>query len=1046
MLSLDAPNVTDASTVIACSVPVSIMPTSSSIPRTSSSSSFSAGKQSLSRLWVVAFCLAMVGGWSTMAQAIPAAPTGLALVYSRDGSSSTYYPGAPALTWNTAAGVTWKLKRSTTSGSGYTELATGITTNSRTDSTATMGTTYYYIVTANDASGQSTNSNQITVTPRLARLTITSAHNNGQVTLSWPRIEAVGGYRIWMGNSAGTYTTLRTTTGDPASPGYVWTGLAPGSYYFIVQSAFSSNPATATPGDSPNSNERSYVIYVAPTNLAAEPMNSGALVTWDVIPGATGYRVARKTGTGGSFVDLNIVTTNSLTDNNPALTNGTQYFYNMMAFFSDGESLIATAVNCTPKVPPAAPTGVAATAGVGQVALSWTASSGATAYRVKRATVSGGPYTTLTSSVATTGYTDSGLTPGTTYYYKVGASNGAWSADSTQVSAVPLAPAPGAPAAPSISNVTNNGLRATAPILPANATSLTLQQKLTSQADTAYANVATGLAALAQTNVTGLSASTAYTFRYIAVNAGGNTSGFSVNATSLPNAPAAPQNLAATPGNGQVSLAWDTVAGATSYTVKSGPIGGPYNTTVVTDLAVTSYVQTGLINGTTYYYVVLANNAGGSSPQSNEASATLPLPPPPAPTQLTAVVVDDQVQLSWQASEGANAYFVYRSSQTGTGYNVIQAPEITTYTDSAVQRGQTYFYIVKAVNANGLSAASNEVSKTIRPLPPTNLAAIQGTASGEIALSWIASAGATAYVLERSTINGGPYNMLPNAITSSPFLDTGLTNGTSYYYRIIAMNGGGQSEQSNQGSATPQSPASVPGLPTFSNLTIESVSVTAPALPQNAQSLTLQIKTDGQSDLHYLDVSTGLGGVTTPVMNLDSGTKYYFRYIANGANGVVSGGAADVTTLRNTISWQQGDPISCEGIRWPGSNATLAAGVEGRVSAYLAIDWDIRQVLAGATLLSSSNYSDPCRYLWSVTDAYGNPVGSFKNGIDFGQSAIWIAPMTSGQYVLRLTVDDQDALNSAAGDAGNRNDTGFSANGVGFNDRPRVFVTTITVP
>ena len=71
---------------------------------------------------------------------------------------------------------------------------------------------------------------------------------------------------------------------------------------------------------------------------------------------------------------------------------------------------------------PAAPTNVTATAGNGQVTLGWSASTGATSYNVKRSTTSGGPYTTI-ASPTTTGYTNSGLTNGTTYFYVVTAVN-----------------------------------------------------------------------------------------------------------------------------------------------------------------------------------------------------------------------------------------------------------------------------------------------------------------------------------------------------------------------------------------------------------------------------------------------------------------------------------------------------------------------------------------------------------------------------------------------------------------------------------------------
>jgi kumamolisin len=90
--------------------------------------------------------------------------------------------------------------------------------------------------------------------------------------------------------------------------------------------------------------------------------------------------------------------------------------------------------------PPSVPAGLSASAGIAQVALSWSASSGDLSYNVKRSTVNGGPYTTIASSTMTT-YTDSSVSNGSTYYYVVSAVNSAGqSLNSVQVSATPTAP------------------------------------------------------------------------------------------------------------------------------------------------------------------------------------------------------------------------------------------------------------------------------------------------------------------------------------------------------------------------------------------------------------------------------------------------------------------------------------------------------------------------------------------------------------------------------------------------------------------------------
>src|SRR5208282_1657966 len=109
---------------------------------------------------------------------------------------------------------------------------------------------------------------------------------------------------------------------------------------------------------------------------------------------------------------------------------------------SYGASANSAEVNATPVAPPppSAPTGLVATAGNAQVMLTWTASTGASSYNVKRSTTNGGPYSTVNSPTVTN-YTDSGLTNGTTYYYVVTAVNSSGeSGPSSQASATPAAP------------------------------------------------------------------------------------------------------------------------------------------------------------------------------------------------------------------------------------------------------------------------------------------------------------------------------------------------------------------------------------------------------------------------------------------------------------------------------------------------------------------------------------------------------------------------------------------------------------------------------
>ena len=304
--------------------------------------------------------------------------------------------------------------------------------------------------------------------------------------------------------------------------------LAPFSTLLVSLFLAACSSMTATGGSGGNSQPPA-----APASLQTMAGNAQVALGWTASTGATGYNVKRSTASGGPYTTVSSSTTTSYTDT--GLINGTTYYYVVSAVNAAGESANSSQASAKPSAPqtaPPVPTGLQATAGDAQVALSWTASTGTTSYNMKRSTTSGGPYMTI-SSPTTTSYTDAGLTNGTTYYYVVSAVNAAGeSANSSQASAKPVAP---------------------------------------------------------QT------------------------------------APPVPMGLQASAGNAQVSLSWNVSTGATSYHVKrSTTSSGPY--VQVAAPTTTSDTDAGLTNGTTYYSVVSAVNAAGESANSAQASAT-PLSP-----------------------------------------------------------------------------------------------------------------------------------------------------------------------------------------------------------------------------------------------------------------------------------------------------------------------------------------------------------------------------------------------------------------------------------
>jgi hypothetical protein len=187
------------------------------------------------------------------------------------------------------------------------------------------------------------------------------------------------------------------------------------------------------------------------------------------------------------------------------------------------------------------------------------------------------------------------------------------------------------------------------------------------------------------------------------------------------------------------------------------------------------------------------------------------------PTGLTATAGTAQVALSWSTPSASttpasyNLYYAAAAGVTPATGTKISGLTTTTYTQTGLTAGTTYYYVVTAVYASGESAPSNVASATptapvTPPSVPTGLAAVGGNA--QVALTWSASSGAASYNLYYSTVSGvTPTNGTKiGGITAASYTQSGLTNGTTYYYVVTAVGSGGESTASGHASATPTAP------------------------------------------------------------------------------------------------------------------------------------------------------------------------------------------------------------------------------------------------
>src|SRR6185312_738369 len=165
---------------------------------------------------------------------------------------------------------------------------------------------------------------------------------------------------------------------------------------------------------------------------------------------------------------------------------------------------------------------------------------------------------------------------------------------------------------------------------------------------------------------------------------------------------------------------------------------------------------------------------------------------PSEPTNLTITPGSTSAALHWTASTSGSptSYTIYRGTisdgETVTPVGTVSGTT-TTFTDTGLTNGKTYFYNVAANNSVGTSPDSNEVSvvpagTATAPAAPSGLVATAGNDS--VALTWNASAGATSYSIYRGTAAGAEGTTPVGTATSNSFTDTGLTNGTTYYYTV----------------------------------------------------------------------------------------------------------------------------------------------------------------------------------------------------------------------------------------------------------------------
>ncbi len=911
-----------------------------------------------------------VSAYSNTATATTAAPTFTAptgLTATAAGSTQVN------LTWTAATetGGTitqYLIERCTgASCSNFAQVGTSATTTF--NDTGLLGSTSYsYRVRATDASnnlGPYSNSASVTTpanTPSAPGSLTATAAGPVQINLTWTASTETGGTiaNYLIERCAGASCSNFVQVGTSATTTFNDTGLSGStSYSYRVRAIDTtnvtgpySNTATAT---------TAAPTFTAPTNLAATASGSTqANLTWTAATETGGtitqYLIERCAGASCSnFVQVG--TSATTTFNNTGLLGSTSYSYRVRATDAANNvsaySNTATATTAAPTF--TAPTGLTATAaGSTQVNLTWTAATETggtiTQYLIERCTGASCSNFAQVGTSATTTFNDTGLLAGTSYSYRVRATDASnnvgpysniASATTSSTPPPPITFVQGNSATPQSSptSVPITYLAAQAAgdlnIIVVGWSDAT---RLVSSVADSKGNVYT-LAVGPTVNATGaLSQSIYYAKNIAAATAGGNIVTVTFNgAAAFPDIrileysgadPTTPvEVVAAATGNTTSSSVTATTTGAndlllaanTVQTVTTGPGTGFTSRMITTPdgdiaedrLAATpgSYTAAATVNpsGQWVMQMVALRIAGGG-------------PSPTAPGSLTATAAGPmQINLTWTASTetgGTIANYLIERCAGASCSNFVQVgtSATTTFNDTGLSGSTSYSYRVRAIDTTNVTGPYSNTATATTAAPtftaPTNLAA---TASGstQANLTWTAATETggtiTQYLIERCAGASCSNFVQVGTSATTTFNDTGLLGSTSYSYRVRAT------DAANNVSAYSNTATATTAAPTFTAPT--NLAATASGSTQVNLTWTAATETGGTITQYLIERCTGascsnfaqVGTSATTTFNdtgLSGSTSYSYRVRATDASNNLGpySNSASVTTPANTPS------------------------------------------------------------------------------------------------------------------------------------------------
>jgi fibronectin type 3 domain-containing protein len=700
--------------------------------------------------------------------------------------------GSVTLTWSpdqvARPTPSYRVKRSLTPNGPYTVIASGINGGSFTDLSVTEGETYYYVVQAINSTGSTLNSFEASITAtsnaQSTPLNLIAVGESAKASLSWTGFTSTQFYKVYRATqSGGPYQFISRVS----SASYVDNTVTNGSsYYYVVsgvnsaQETVQSNEARVTPRGVGN----------APTGLSVTPVNDlgicpgvsglGFVLTWNNPSHFNTIQISQSY-TAGNFLLVSTTTGNRYVDCSPLFTanNSNPAHPNVFALRtvwgadqSDPSAYVTANNQGNPDL--------VVSPGDTSIELEWSIPSLSVAFDVQRSLNPPGPFTTIASDITDSFYSDSAVSSGVTYFYRIIPKFGTGTLgypSLTQSGA--LAPNPNAPT--NLNILIENSLPKLVWSAPDHYNNFNLY--VASSAGGPWTHVAS------PTSTNYLDASPPYSRTYYRVSAQWGTHETTyTNVVSFRSG--RPGAFAATGAASNVNLSWGSVAGASSYHLKrSTSSGGPYST-VNAAIAATTFNDSSVTPDQGYYYILSSNFADGTSSQpTSEVSAT-----PGTSTIPSGITVTDtstgSITLSWSRVNNATSYRLYQATSSGGPYTpVTPHPNVNSKTSGGLLAQTQYFYQITSIVSGAESARSPTISARTYSGP---MAPMVTAGNSAVNIQWAPVSFSSSYDLLRST-DGTSFSSVANGITGASYVDNTVMNGSVYFYKIRANFATGES-------------------------------------------------------------------------------------------------------------------------------------------------------------------------------------------------------------------------------------------------------------